>query len=204
MKKVFTMAVMFAALFFAGNVKAQMSINVGYAPETFVSTTGSYAYNTNYQGFFVGLTYNFNLVKGLGVAVGPQFRMNTKSESNTLLGITTTTKENQIVIDVPVLLNYGIKLNSNIAVTPFVGPMVSYAVSGKTTTSIGNSSTTSDWYGNSSNMSRFNLNAVFGAAASYSRIKLFGGYRIGLLDLDNRDNTKLKTSGFFVGLGLRF
>ena len=197
MKKIFAAMALVAALFIAGQTQAQSMIYAGYAPETFVSGNTS----TNYQGFFAGFTQNFGLSQGIGVAAGAQFRMNTKSESNTLLGVTSTTKENQFLIDVPILFNYGIGINRDLSITPFVGPMVSLALAGNTKYSIGSSTTTTDWYGDNSNMGRFNLYAVFGADVKFGQFNLFGGYRLGLLDLNSSDNYTLKTNGLFVGLG---
>lgn len=198
MKKALAIMALVASLFIAGKVQAQMSVNLGYAPETFVTGNTS----TNYQGFFAGVTYNYGLSQGIGVATGLQLRMNTKSESTTLLGVTSTTKDSQFLVDVPILFNYGINVNRDITVTPFVGPMLSFAAAGNTKVTIGSSSSTSDWYGDNSNMSRFNMYGVLGAAVSYNNIKLFGGYRLGLLDLHKSDNITMKTNGLFVGLGL--
>lgn len=197
MKKVLAIVAFVAAMFIAGNVQAQSTIYAGYAPESFVSGSTS----TNYQGFFAGFTQNFGLSKGIGVAVGAQFRMNTKSESTTILGVTTTTKNSQFLVDVPILFNYGIGVNRDITITPFVGPMVSLALAGNTKVSVGSSTSTSDWYGDNSRMNRFNLYAVFGADVKFNQFNLFGGYRLGLLDLNSSDNVTLKTNGFFVGLG---
>ena len=197
MKKVLAIVALVAAMFIAGNVQAQSTIYAGYAPESFVSGNSS----TNYQGFFAGFTQNFGLSKGIGVAAGAQFRMNTKSESTTILGVTTTTKNSQFLVDVPILFNYGIGINRDITITPFVGPMVSLALAGNTKVSVGSSTSTSDWYGDNSRMNRFNLYAVFGADVKFNQFNLFGGYRLGLLDLNSSDNVTLKTNGLFVGLG---
>ena len=177
MKKVFAIVALIAAMFVAGNVQAQTTIYAGYAPESFVSGNNS----NNYQGFFAGFTKNFGLSNGIGVAAGAQFRMNTKS--------------------VPILLNYGIGINRDLTITPFVGPMLSLALVGNTKTSIGNSTTTSNWYGDNSRLNRFNLYAVFGADVKFSQFNLFGGYRLGLLDLNSSDNITLKANGLFIGLG---
>ena len=197
MKKVLAIVALVAAMFVAGKVQAQNMIYAGYAPESFVSGNSS----SNYQGFFAGFTKNFGLSKGVGVAVGAQFRMNNKSESNTILGVTTTTKNSQFLVDVPILFNYGIDVNRDITITPFVGPMVSLALAGNTKVSVGSNTSTSDWYGDNSRMGRFNLYAVFGADVKFSQFNLFGGYRLGLLDLNSSDNVTLKTNGLFVGLG---
>ena len=197
MKKAFAIVALIAAMFVAGNVQAQTTIYAGYAPETFVTGNTS----TNYQGFFAGFTKNFGLAKGIGVAAGAQFRINSKSVSNTVWSVTTTTKSTQFLVDVPILFNYGIGINRDIKVTPFVGPMLSLALAGNSKVSVGSNTTTTNWYGDNSNQNRFNIYAVFGADLKFNQFNVFGGYRLGLLDLDSSDNIILKTNGFFVGLG---
>ena len=195
MKKVFIFVALVAAMFVAGNVQAQSTIYAGYAPESFVSGNTS----SNFQGFFAGFTKNFSLTKGIGVAAGAEFRMNTKS-GDAFFGFGTG-KSTQTLIDVPILFNYGIGINRDITITPFVGPMVSLALTGNTKTTIGNSSFNNNWYGDNSSLSRFNLYAVFGADLKFSQFNLFGGYRLGLLDLNSNNNITMKANGFFIGLG---
>lgn len=195
MKKVFAMVAFVAALFIAGNVQAQSTVYASYAPETFV--TGNT--NTNYQGFALGFVQNVGVAKGIGVAAGGQFRMNMKSETSTLLNV----KETQIVVDVPILFNYNIAVNRDLSIIPFVGPMPSLAVAGntKTTENILGNTVTANWYGDNSNLSRFNLYAVFGADVKFTNFNLFGGYRLGLLDLNKSNNVVTKANGLFVGIG---
>ena len=198
MKKALAIVALVAAMFVAGNVQAQSTVYATYAPETFVAGNT----NTNYQGFSVGFTQNINLAKGIGVAAGAQFRMNTRSTTQTIWGITGKTKETQTLIDVPILFNYKVAVNRDLAIVPFVGPMPSLALTGVTKgvdPIFGENS--SDWYGDNSNQSRFNLYAVFGADVKFNQFNLFGGYRLGLLDLNKSDNATLKTNGLFVGLG---
>ncbi len=200
MKKVLAIVALVAAMFVAGNVQAQTNINVGYAPETFVSGNTS----DNYQGFFVGFTQNFDLTKGIGVAAGAQFRMNMGSES--ALNGNIKTKETQTMIDIPVMLNYGIDINRDLKVSPFVGPMITFALTGNTNTKtfLGSTQLTDtdiNWYGDNGFMNRFNLYAVFGANVKFSQFNLFGGYRLGLIDQVKSDNVTLKTNGLFIGLG---
>ena len=197
MKKALAILALIAAMFVAGKVQAQTTIYAGYAPETFVTGNTS----TNYQGFFAGFTKNFGLAKGIGVAAGAQFRINSKSVSNTVWSVTTTTKSTQFLVDVPILFNYGIGINRDIKVTPFVGPMLSLALAGNSKVSVGSNTTTTNWYGDNSNQNRFNIYAVFGADLKFNQFNVFGGYRLGLLDLNSSDNIILKTNGFFVGLG---
>ena len=198
MKKALAIVALVAAMFVAGNVQAQSTIYATYAPETFVAGSNS----TNYQGFSVGFSQNIDLAKGIGVAAGAQFRMNKRNTTQTIWGITGKTNETQTIIDVPILFNYKIAVNRDLAIIPFVGPMPSLALTGVTKGAdplFGENSY--DWYGDNSNQSRFNFYAVFGADVKFTNFNLFGGYRLGMLDLDKSDNASLKTNGLFVGLG---
>ena len=198
MKKALAIAALIAAMFVAGNVQAQSTVYATYAPETFVAGNNS----TNYQGFSIGFSQNVGMAKGIGVAAGAQFRMNTRTATQTIWGFTGKIKETQTIIDVPILFNYKVDVNRDLAIIPFVGPMPSLALTGVTKgvdPIFGENS--SDWYGDNSNQSRFNLYAVFGADVKFNQFNLFGGYRLGLLDLNKSDNATLKTNGLFVGLG---
>lgn len=203
MKKVLAIVALVAAMFVAGNVQAQNMIYAGYAPETFAYSNSS----TNYQGFFVGFSRNVGISHGFGVAAGAEFRMNMKSTSE--LNGTLRTKSTQALIDVPVLFNYGIAVNRDLVITPFVGPMLSFAVAGNTNTKtfLGDTQLTNtdvNWYGDNSDLNRFNVYAVFGADVKFSDFNLFGGYRLGLMDLEKSDYVTLKTNGLFVGIGMNF
>ena len=198
MKKVFAIVALVAAMFVAGNVQAQSTIYATYAPETFVAGSNS----TNYQGFSVGFSQNIDLAKGIGVAAGAQFRMNMRNTTQTIWGITGKTNETQTIIDVPILINYKVAVNRDLAIIPFVGPMPSLALTGVTKGAdplFGENSY--NWYGDNSNQGRFNLYAVFGTDVKFTNFNLFGGYRLGLLDLNKSDNASLKANGLFVGLG---
>ena len=192
MKKVLAIVAFVAALFVAGNVQAQSMVYAGYAPETFTYNNSS----DNFQGFFAGFSQNFGLSQGIGVAAGAQLRYNTRSYS----AWGATAKDSQFLVDVPILFNYGIAVNRDIKITPFVGPMVSLALTGNTHVDTVLGDGDSNWYGDNSDMSRFNLYAVFGADVKFNQFNLFGGYRLGLLDLYSNSIT-LKTNGFFIGLG---
>lgn len=200
MKKAFAIVALIAAMFVAGNVQAQTTIYATYSPETFV---GHYTSDTktDYQGFSVGFSQNLGLYKGIGVAVGAQFRMNMKNyEDNVLLG---KVKDTQTLIDVPVLFNYKFDITRAVSVAPFVGPMLSFGLTGKTqiTENLLNTVHEYNWYGEDASTKRFNLYAVFGADVKFNNFNLFGGYRLGLLDIDTFKDTTMKTNGFFVGLG---
>ena len=200
MKKFITAMAIIAALFAAGKAQAQVSLNLGYAPETFKTSTSVTTTTEKYQGFFIGATYNIGIVNNLGVAVGPQLRFNSRNVSS-VVGKTTNS---QFLLDIPVLINYRFDINRNFSITPFVGPMLSYALSGNTRTTISSTTTKVNWYGDNSDLSRFNLYAALGVSFAFDSFKLFGGYRFGLLDLYKGDYATRKTNEMFVGVGFEF
>ena len=195
MKKVFAIVALIAAMFVAGNAQAQIIAYLGYAPETMKTTNSNSGVfsGRNFQGFFLGGAYNFELpfVKGLGVTPGAQFRLNTGSDK--------PYTHTQTLIDVPILVNYAIPVSKDISVAPFLGPMLSIALSGTTKNKLTDDS--QNWYGKNSNMNRFNLYGVVGVEGSYTNFMLFLGYRFGFLDLDKSSLSRTKVNGFFVGLG---
>ncbi|MBP5536599.1 MAG: outer membrane beta-barrel protein [Bacteroidales bacterium] len=217
MKKTIAIVACAAVMLLAGKANAQLGVNFGYAPVTLSSATTigntTTTSSSELNGFFAGVTYNYSLSKDLGVAFGLQARLNTKTStgSGSLIVVsandkTTTT---QLLLDVPVLLNYGFPLGGSAKLSAFAGPVFSYALYGNThvttnTTVLGSTNTTEsdyDMYGNNSSNSRFDLTGAFGLQFQYSDFRLFGGYRLGFTDLNTNDNIKTTSSGLFVGLG---
>lgn len=91
----------------------------------------------------------------------------------------------------------------------FAGPTLNLALAGNThqtvtTTVLGKTTvkeTDYDWYGDKSDNELLNVSATFGVNFTYMHFGLFAGYNMGLLDMSKSDDYKLKTAGFFVGLG---
>ena len=199
MKKTLAIITVVAAMFFAGNANAQtLGINLGYAPQTTTNfTPGEMA------GFFGGVNYNHVLSGNIGLSFGGQLRYKYKKTTNTVLSASQTTTHTQLLIDVPVLLNFAIPLGGNARLAVFAGPVLSYALNGNTNISENVLNTSNDykWYGDNSNYKQFDLLGAVGAALEFQQFRLFGGYRMGLLDINKSEKTTSKTSGIFVGLG---
>ena len=203
MKKVTLILAAAFVMLFANNAQAQLGINFGYAPQTTTTTVGSSSSNASTNGYFVGVNYNKVLTGTIGLSFGVQGRYNYKSETSTVLTVSTTTKETQMIVDVPILLNFGLILSDEAHLSVFAGPTFSYALSGNTNVSenVLNTSTDYPWYGENSNSSQLDILGTLGAAITFKNYRIFGGYRLGLLDLDKRDKVKTTTNGIFVGLG---
>ncbi len=212
MKKIFALAAFAAAVLFAGNTaNAQLGINVGYAPQKYMTTVtvpvlGDVHDTTSMNGFFLGVNYNVNITGDLNVSVGLQGRYNTKNDESTLAGITTKVSSTQMLVDVPILFNYGLNLTDDLKISLFLGPTISYALSGNTNTKVTSGDTEisnndSKWYGDNSNMKALDVSGTIGACASFSGIRLYGGYNMGFMNLSSADNTTTKANNWFIGLG---
>ena len=218
MKKVFGFVAVAAALLVAGNANAQLGVNVGYAPQTYteVYTTNNNSTTSTLEtnGFFAGVNYNMPLSGDLCLSVGAQVRYNTKTEesNSNIAGLASASVKNeysQMLLDIPVLLNYGIELNRDLKVAPFIGANISYGLSGNlhTTASgsvVGVGGTTegdTPFYGDNGNWKNLELGGTIGVCISFTDFRLFGGYNMGLLNIDKRDNYSTKGSNLFVGIG---
>ena len=217
MKKVLTVLACTAVMLLCGKANAQVGVNFGYAPTTLTSETtignSTTTSTAELNGLFVGVNYNATITGNLGVSLGLQGRFNFKTStgSSNFVVISGDSKSTttQFLLDVPVLFNYGLNLGSSAKLSPFVGPVVSYALTGnthvKTTTTVLGSSSTSEsdyaMYGDNSNNQRLDLSLAFGASFQYLDFRVFGGYRMGMLDLNSNDNIKTTSGGIFLGLG---
>ncbi|MCR4658733.1 MAG: PorT family protein [Bacteroidales bacterium] len=216
MKKTIAIVACAATILLAGKANAQLGINAGYVPVTLSTavTSGNTTSTSTSEmdGFFAGVTYNYGLSRDLGVAFGLQGRYYTKTSTGSANFVVVSGNDKstttQLMLDVPVLFNYSLPLGSA-KLTAFAGPTFSYAVYGNThvtstTTILGSSSTTeTDYamYGDNSSNNRLDITAAFGLQFQYSDFRLFGGYRLGLTDLNTNENVKTTSSGLFVGLG---
>ena len=209
MKKLFTIVAVAATMLACGKANAQLSINVGYAPQTYTTTYNSTSSVLDMNGFFAGANYNLTLSGDLKVSVGADVRYNNKTDksSASLFGISASNEitKTQMLLDVPVLFNYGLNLSSNFKLAAFVGPTFSYALSGKETSETAvagwGGKTEMDWYGDNSNRKKFDISATFGVMLGISHYRLFGGYNLGLLNLTSTDNTTIKGTNWFIGFG---
>lgn len=216
MKKAFTILTLAAALLVCSKANAQLGVNAGYASQSIMTyyndnLTDSAAMN----GFFVGVNFNQELTGGLYVSVGLQGRMNMENKewNGTLLGFSGDIRQEkrQYLVDVPVLLNYGFDLGSDLRMVIMAGPTLSYAVKGNTHTTITASGLGTsiqlydgddDWYEESDKYSQLDVAGTLGVCFTYGKYRLFGGYNMGLLNLSTADNTTRKAANLFFGIGM--
>ena len=212
MKKALFFVVLATLLLLAVKAEAQVGFHAGYAPQT-LSVSGSTVLdnaesNTRYQGFFGGVHYNFSILDNLDFVPALQIRMNSTSSKSVENGTSYDTQDWQFIAELPLQLGYAFALTENLDLGIFAGPVLSYGISytqkstDPETFEVINSI---DRYNMSSPLSalnRFELNVDGGLFLEYKSFMLYGGYRLGLLDLDKMDNMTTKARGFFVGIGI--
>lgn len=212
MKKVFSFVALAAALMFAGQAYAQLSVNAGYTSKSmkyhYKITNGSntYAQDTTLSfggGFFVGGSYNYALSDNIGISGGLYFSYNTRTEtdSQTALGVTTDTKDVVTMMDlnIPILANYKLDLGGDLSVFAFVGPNIQYGLSANdksevtvsgspiaalngTTTHEDNLYVKEDGDGDAWTLNRFDIGVMVGLGLQYQNFRLEAGYNMGLLN----------------------
>ena len=182
MKKILTIAVLFAALMTAVPAKAEVKFGLkGGLNLTSMSLDANAISKSNQAGFFIGPTVKFTLpVVGLGIDASALYDQRKSEVDGTSL------KEQSIQI--PVNLRYGIGLGSTASIYFFAGPQFGFNVGDKSI-----KTTTSEWTFKSSNIS---ANVGLGVML-LSHLQISANYNFGLGKTGELDilNTNFKENG---------
>lgn len=133
---------------------AQLSVGAGYQGQnrttSMSSNTAAFSQPEQsnwFNGFYVGANYNVQLVAGLNIAPGLHFTCNKFSEKETIAGTEFESKEVEMGIKVPVLLNYRFGFNRDrFIIAPYLGLTFGFVISDKETVTGGGIETTIDAY----------------------------------------------------------
>ena len=142
MKKILTIAVLFAALMTAVPAKAEVKFGVkGGLNLTSMSLDANAISKSNQAGFFIGPTFKFTIpIVGLGFDASALYDQRKAEVDNTSV--------KQQSIQIPINLRYGIGLGSTASIYFFAGPQFGFNVGDKDIkTDVGN------WTFKSSNIS---------------------------------------------------
>jgi len=212
MKKTFIIVAFIFALFVTEKAQAQLGLHVDYVGE-FINTESPTLGDTTfyYDGVTFGINWNFGLTKNLDLTAGLQYRTQWRYYSeHQYVGtdyVHYLEKHKQTLVDLPILLNYTIELGSETTFCPFVGPMLSWAISGTShsewTFPI-NTQHNENWYDENGERGRLNVYATAGIKFSYKKFSVSAGGRYGLLNLSKRDDATTKAYGFFASFGYVF
>ena len=214
MKKTLIVLAFLAAFFVTEKAQAQLNIHVGYMPEFFITKAPDHDTSVFFHGINVGLGWEFELSQKLSLTAGAQYRMDLRDvvDGAPVSNIPQFLyRENQYLIDIPIILKYKLPVSEKFAFSPFAGPMLSYGIKGKTTkTYYGNSyaQVHYNWYDSNSFPDRpnrhFNLYAMAGVEIDILKFSISLGGQYGFLNLNKQADTTTKGLGFFVNFGHKF
>lgn len=207
MKKILLSLAVLMAAAFTMNAQLSYSVNVGYANQATSSkvTIGNSQTITKdaMGGFNFGVMASYELMPNVAVNTGLQFDFAAKTEKDEFLGVETKMRTVAKDLEIPVRASYMLDLGEA-SVFAYAGPAFEFGLVNKVVTTINETSTTLNAYGEDAAMSRFNILAGAGVGVLYHNLFLNVGYDFGLLDLNKNDNNGLHTSELKVGLGIKF
>lgn len=187
---------------------AQVSLGVGYMNPTHPNTSDAL------NGAYVGLDFNIPLTGNLGLAPGVYYSYSFKNTTNTVsaFGLTATGKTsfNEQYVSVPLNLNYGLDLASDMTIRIYAGPTFSYGLSStyKADGSVGGFSTSTgpqSLYTDNGDYKKFDLLVGGGLAFDYAQtFRISLGYNYGLLDRNTCENTVYRRSYLHMGIAYLF
>lgn len=109
-------------------------------------------------------------------------------------------------LEIPVLVKYGIKATDEIALLPFIGPVFSYAISGKYKYSDGGTSVEVGAFDEKkwSALKRANMGFKLGCGAEYNKLYLEVGYQFGVTNFIDSDDYTAHNNALFLNVGVNF
>ena len=114
------------------------------------------------------------------------------------------------IIEIPLVIKYGLKASDDIAILPFFGPYFSYAFNGKTKQTVeGGSGTTSvgtfdEKVALHGGLNRASMGIKIGAGAEYNKIYVELGYQFGVTNIAKREDFSGRSNAFFANIGVNF
>lgn len=220
MKKVIISVLSAALLLMGTQAKAQLSVGAGYlnSAETTTNTSNNSTSSANLNGFYAGANFNIAIAGELGVAPGLYASMlfGSSKEGGSLGPISASgvVKYSEFALNLPVNVNYGIKLNRDTKILLYAGPVFQYGLSSKTETSgttnvgglfsIDSNGTTDNYNGDYANRNPFTIYVGGGAALQAGNLQVILGYDHSVTNISKATNTQLGRSQLKVGFGMAF
>lgn len=208
MKKILISLVALSLVTFSVNAQLKFSASVGYADKTAISKIESgntvTTESTDMGGFYLGGIASYELMPNVAINGGLQFTLNTESEDEEMpfLG-EITTKSTAMSLEIPVRASYLLDLGV-VGLFAYAGPVFELGLVNKSSVTIGDNTTTSNYYGEDASLNRFDILIGGGLGLTYGQLYLKCGYDYGLLNLSKVDGLKIHNAGLKAGLGVTF
>ena len=180
---------------------AQLGIQAGYANSKFNSDIPLFPLGlSNYNGFEIGPTYDFQIQGGLYMNYGLLYTLGKSSDK-----IGSVTIENTgHYLNVPVRIGYKYSINDSWRVFGYAGPNFTFGLAGKTTGGILGISADGKWYDDDSDFKRFDIKLGLGAGVQWKNIALKGGYDWGLINAYDSDDFYARRNQFNISIVYMF
>lgn len=109
-------------------------------------------------------------------------------------------------LELPILIKYGVQVNDDIALLPFIGPTFRYGLFGGKWKTSGEGKT--DSFGDNK-FKRGDVGIKLGCGAEYNKLYLELGYQFGITniadwELENHDDAAVHNGALFLNLGVNF
>lgn len=221
MKKSIVVAAILLLLGLQANAQIIPGAGYIYSSEKTKGVDGS----TPYHGFFIGASYNFHIVAGLGVAPGlyASFLTHKKNDvkGSSKIGYNLNYYLREFALNVPINLNYVIEFGHDKAIFAYAGPVFQLGITN--TTSVNGSATSgginlsdgTSWDNYSkgyaggywpvtSYPNRFNIYLGGGLGFQMGDILIHVGYDRSLMNIDRETNDVISRGQLKIGFGLEF
>lgn len=207
MKKILISLVALSLVTFSVNAQLKFSASVGYADKTAISKVESgntvTTESSDMGGFYLGGIASYELMPNVAINGGLQFTLNTESDSEDSFLGEITTKSTAMSLEIPVRASYLLDLGV-VGLFAYAGPVFELGLVNKSSFTIGDNTTTSNYYGEDASLNRFDILFGGGLGLAYGQLYLKCGYDYGLLNLSKVDGIKLHNAGLKAGLGVTF
>lgn len=207
MKKILISLVALSLVTFSVNAQLKFSASVGYADKTAISKIESgntvTTESSDMGGFYLGGIASYELMPNVAINGGLQFTLNTESDSEDSFLGEITTKSTAMSLEIPVRASYLLDLGV-VGLFAYAGPVFELGLVNKSSFTIGDNTTTSNYYGEDASLNRFDILIGGGLGLTYGQLYLKCGYDYGLLNLSKVDGLKVHNAGLKAGLGVTF
>ena len=188
---------------------AQVAIHAGYSPEKWVFAPSDNPDNTStlaFNSYFAGVDFRAKIVGEFAVTLGLQGRWSVESGTDdSRFQFDTNHRTNLVAAEIPLLLNYKFKITDNFGITPYLGPKFTYYIKGRTRDSSGHP--VNEWFDDedqAKRMKHFGISGTAGLDINIYAFHIYGGFTLGLTDMDNLETQTTIHGGAFAGLMFGF
>lgn len=179
MKKSIKLLFVTALAVIAFNANAQMGIEAGYVNSKFTSGSNS---SDPFNGFRVGATYDMTVQGNFALNYGLGYTFLARKYELASIDY----KSNGHFLNIPVRAMYSIPLNQSMKFFLYAGPDFYFGLAGKNKIEEGITGVSGDfdWYGDDSDMKRFDVMLGAGGGIQFNNIRIKAGYDWGLVEIN--------------------